>query len=103
MYQDFIYVSRLIASSVNGWTFLVINLFIILKVRFRLLNGHLLGKSCPLGWSCILVVFFLFVISVIFRSGFEGCVRFSIASVPVHCLLVTFNLDFKEKIAAMPL
>ena len=51
-------------------------LFIILLVRFGLLSGHLLGKSCPFGWPCDLIVFGLLVILVIsrlvLRAGF-GC------------------------------
>ena len=33
----------------------------ILLVRFWLLSGHLLGNSCALGWSFVLIVFCLFV------------------------------------------
>ena len=51
----------------------------ILLVRFGLLNGHLSGKSCPLGWPCVLNVLCLFVILVISRLGFEGGVWFCIA------------------------
>ena len=64
--------------------------FSILLVWFGLLSGHLLGKSYPLSWPCVLVVFCLFVISVISRFGFEGWVWILFAPVPVHCLLVTF-------------
>ena len=48
-----------------------------------------MGKSYPLGWPSVLIVFCLFVTLVISLFGFEGGVRFSIAPVPVHCLLVT--------------
>ena len=68
-----------------------LSLFIILLVRFELLKGHLLRKSCPLGWLCVLIVFCLFVILVI--SRFEGGVWFLIAPNPVHCLLVTFTSE----------
>ena len=50
----------------------------------------ILGKSCPLGWPCALIVFCLFVILVISPFGFKGLVWFLVAPVPVHCLLVTF-------------
>ena len=65
--------------------FYYLMLFIILLVWFGLLNGHLLGKSCPFSWPCVLVVF-----SVISRFGFEGWVWILFAPIPVHCLLVTF-------------
>ena len=63
-------------------------LFIILLVRFGLLSGHLSGKSCPLGWPCVLIVICLFISLVISRFGFEGGVRLLIAPASVHWLLV---------------
>ena len=57
-------------------------------VRFGLLSGHLSGKSCSLGWSCVLTLFCLCVILVSSRFGFEGGFWFLNASVPVHCLFV---------------
>ena len=39
--------------------------FILFVVRFGLLSGHFLGKSCSLGWPYVLFVFWLFVILVI--------------------------------------
>ena len=49
------------------------------------------GKSCPLGWPCILILFCLFVFHLfpilVSRTGFFF---FLIAQVLVHCLLVTF-------------
>ena len=39
-------------------------LFIILLVRFLLLSGHFLGKSCALGWPFVLIVFCLFVFNL---------------------------------------
>ena len=39
---------------------------IILLVRFGLLSGHLLGNSCPLGWSFVLIVFCLFATYIYF-------------------------------------
>ena len=39
-----------------------LSIFIILLVRFGLLSDHLLGNSCPLGWSFVLIIFCLFVI-----------------------------------------
>ena len=67
-------------------TFHLMCFFIILLVQFGKLSGHILGKSCSLGWPCVLIGFCLFVILVISRFGFEGGSGFSIASVPVHCL-----------------
>ena len=29
---------------------------ILFLVRFQLLNGHLLGNSCSLGWPCVLCI-----------------------------------------------
>ena len=37
---------------------------------FWLLSGHLLGNSCPLGWSYVLIVFCLFVIFMYYPSLF---------------------------------
>ena len=71
------------------WLF-TLCLYIILLVWLVLLSGHLLGKSCPLGWPCVLIIFCLFVILVISRYGIEGGVWFLVEPVPVHCLLVTF-------------
>ena len=56
----------------------------IILVRFGLLNGHLLEKSCLLGLSYLIFVFCLFVILVISRFGFEGYIWVLIASVPRH-------------------
>ena len=44
----------------------------ILLVRFGLMSGHLLGRSCP--FDCVLTAFCLLVILVF--------------PVPIHCLLV---------------
>ena len=63
----------------------------ITLVRFRLLSGHLFGKSCSLGCPYVLFVFRLFIILVISRFCFEGWIwvlKFS--PVPGHFLLVTF-------------
>ena len=43
---------------------------LILLVRFGLLSGYLLGKSCPLGWPYVLIVFCLFVIFIYFPFWF---------------------------------
>ena len=43
---------------------------IILLVQFGLLNGHLLGNSCPLGLQFVLVVFCLFVLFIYFPFWF---------------------------------
>ena len=56
----------------------------------RLLSGHILGNSCSLGWPYVLVLFFLFVILVISRFGFEGWIRVLIASVPDLCIFFIF-------------
>ena len=34
-----------------------------------MLGGRLLGAGCSLGWPCVLIVFWLFVILVISRFG----------------------------------
>ena len=39
-------------------------------VQFGLLNGHLLGNSCPLGKLFVLIVFCLFVVFVYFPFWF---------------------------------
>ena len=64
--------------------------FHLMFVRLGLLSGYLFGKSCPLRWPRVLIVFCLFVIFVISRCGFEGEVQFLIDPVPVHCFLVDF-------------
>ena len=53
-----------------------------------LLSGHLLGNSCPLEWSCVLIVFHLFVIKFISILFWER-IWFLIAQTPVHCFLAT--------------
>ena len=63
-----------------------------LYLWFGLLRNNHSGKSCPLGFPCVLIAFCLFVISVIFRFGLESWIRILIASVPVHCYLVTFKV-----------
>ena len=45
------------------WCCFTLCLFIKPLVRSGLVSGHLLGKSCPLGWSCVITVFCQFVIS----------------------------------------
>ena len=57
-------------------------------VRFGLLSGHLLGNSCPLGWSFVLIVFSPFLICIYFPFTFqEQDLAFDCAS---SCSLVTF-------------
>ena len=45
----------------------------LLLVQFGLLSGHLLGKSCPLGWPYVLILsicnIYLFPVLVL-RAGF---------------------------------
>ena len=64
-------------------------MFITLLVRFGLLSGHLLEKSCLFGWPCILIVFCLFENLVISSFGLDCGFGVFIFTVPVHCLLVT--------------
>ena len=59
-------------------------------VRFGLLSGRRLGKSCSLGFPYVLFVFLLFVMEVIFRFGFEGWIWVLIALVHGLCILITF-------------
>ena len=66
--------------------------FIILLVRFGLLSGYLLGNSCPLGWSCVLIVFCLFVFFFIIHFGYKSGIKILIAPVPVHCFSITLNI-----------
>ena len=61
----------------------------IILVRFRLLSCHLLGNSCSLGWPYVLFVFWLFVILVMTRFGFEGWIWVLIASVVDLCIRFT--------------
>ena len=62
--------------------FWVLSYVNIILVRFGLLSGHLLRKSCSVGR--------LFVVLVISRFGVEGRIWVLNASVPGHCILVTF-------------
>ena len=65
-------------------TFKLMCVHSIFLVRFGLLSGHLLGKSCS-----------LFINFVIFCFGFEGCNWVLIVSVPGLCILVTVNFLLK--------
>ena len=60
-----------------------------LLVQFGLLSGHLLGKSCPLGWPYVFIVFCLFVFLFIFHFGFKSGIWLLIAPVPFHCFSIT--------------
>ena len=62
-------------------------LYIILLVRFGLLSGHRVGKSCPFGWPFVLIVFCQFFILGIFRFSFESGVSSSLL-VSIACLLL---------------
>ena len=62
-------------------------------VRFGLLSGHLLGNSCPLGWSYVLIDFCLFVILFISHFGLKSWIWLLIAPVPVHCCSITFTTN----------
>ena len=66
-------------------------MFILFLVRFGLLSGHFLGKSCSLGLPYVL---FVVVILVIFRFGFEGWICVLIASVPDLCKFLIFMYIF---------
>ena len=60
-------------------------------VRFWLLSGHLVGNSCPHGWSYVFIVFCLFVFFLfISHFGFKSVIWLLIAPVPVHCFSITF-------------
>ena len=67
-------------------TFYLMLIHIIL-VRFVLLSGHLLGKSCLLAFLCILTICIL----VISRLSFEEWIWVLIAQFPGHCMLVTLS------------
>ena len=71
-----------------------VHLMFVKIVRFRLLRGHYLGKSCSLGWPYVLFAFCLFVI-VISRFGFDDGSWVLIDPVPGHCLLVSFTHHFQ--------
>ena len=64
-------------------------------VRFGLLSGHRLGNGCPLGWSYVLIVFFLFVNFIYFlfffvlRAGFD----FSMPQFLFIAFLLLYNCD----------
>ena len=69
-------------------------MFILFLVRFWLLSGHLLGNSCSLDIPYVFFVFWLFVILVISRFGFEGLFWVLIASVLDLCILLTFTISW---------
>ena len=66
-------------------------MLVVLLVPFGLLGGRLLGKSCPLGWPCIPIVFCLFLFLVIYRIGFESGIWVLIAPAPIHLFFVSFS------------
>ena len=70
------------------WRF-TLCVFKLFLVHLRLQSGQLLRKNCSLGCPYVLFVFWLFVILVISRSGFEGGIWVLIAPVHGHCILVT--------------
>ena len=55
-----------------------------------------LEKSCFLDYPYVLFVFGLFVILVIIRFGFEGCLWILITSVPDRCILFYFYYEDYE-------
>ena len=63
----------------------------IILVRFRLLSDHLLGISCYSVDHIFSFVFWLFVILVISRFGFEDWILVLTASFPDFCTLLTFR------------
>ena len=64
-----------------------------LLVKFRLLSGHLLGNSCPLGWPYVLIVFCLFVVFIYIPFWFLKR-DLAFALVPVHCFLLLLLPEF---------
>ena len=69
-------------------------MFIILLVQFGLLSGHLLGKSCPLGWPLSFVYLFFFIY---FPLWFKSGMWLLIDPVPVHCFSITCVDLFYDK------
>ena len=51
------------------------------------------NKQQRFAWTCVLILFCLFVILVISRFDFESGLWFLIVPVPVYCLFVTFRPD----------
>ena len=76
------------------WWRLVFCVFISFLVRFALLGGHILGKSCSLGWPYILSAFFLFEISVISHFGFVDWIWLLFASVAELSIIFTYNVSY---------
>ena len=67
--------------------------FDLLFIIFRIPCGHLLGKSCPLGFSLVLSLFnTVLVVRVSFSFGVCGRVWNSIVSVSGHCLFIYFGI-----------
>ena len=65
--------------------------FDVLFILFRITFGHLLGKSCPLGFPLVLFLFYaVLTVRVPFPFGVWGGVWNSIVSVPDHCLFIYF-------------
>ena len=59
-------------------------------VRYWYVSDHLLGKSCSFGLPNVLFVLCLFVVLVVSDFDFHGGTLYLIASVPGHCLPLTF-------------
>ena len=59
-------------------------------VLLGFLSGHPLGNSCPVGKPFVIIVLCLFVVLDISHFGFKSGIWLLIASIPVHCFLVTF-------------
>ena len=66
-------------------------IFRYILVRFWLVSGHLLGNSCPLGCSYVLIVLCLFVIFIFFPFWFLELELARNAPFPVHCLSIALT------------
>ena len=76
----------------QSFTLCFFHMFVhIILVRFRLLSGHPLRKSCSLGWPYVHFIFLPFLILFIISFGFEDGIWILIAPVHDHCILVTFT------------
>ena len=86
----------LFLESEFRWRF-TLSMLILFLVRFRLLSGHLLGNSCSLCWTYVIFVFWIFIILVISRFGFEEWSWVLIALVPDLCIrLLKLVLYYKQ-------
>ena len=54
-------------------------------------DGPPFGKSCPLGWPYVLILFCQSVFLFISHFGFKTGIWLLIAPVPVHCFSITLT------------